>query len=161
MSISLLIDAIGFYGPNLLIIATIFFTWKQVPYLIAFIIGSFLNKKINEGLKGWIKEPRPKRDESLVFKYENLYYRGPHKWGMPSGHAQTIFYCISYLYFVTESSKILAFSALLGINTLYQRYKSHVHTAKQLAIGSLLGVFFAYLTFIATKWAKMHPINFL
>ena len=155
------IDAVGFYGPNILFIATIFFTWNKLPYLIAFLIGYFFNTKINEVLKDWIREPRPKCDESLQFKYENLPDHGPHKWGMPSAHAQSIVYSISYLYFVTESTKILAFSALLCINTLYQRYKSRVHTAKQLAIGSVLAVLFAYLTFIATKWAKMHPIKFL
>jgi membrane-associated phospholipid phosphatase len=148
-----IIDTVGYYGPNLLFFVTLYFTWPSQPYFIAFLIGFFINLKINEVLKHWIREPRPKHDETLVFKYEEPH-KGPHLWGMPSAHAQMTFFAISYLYFVTKSAKILAFSTLIGINTVYQRYKSQVHTAKQLAAGTLIGIVLAYLTYTATKWAK-------
>jgi len=146
------IDTIGYYGPEILFFSTIFILWNQLPYVIAFVPAFYLNLKFNEVLKHTIREPRPKQT-NLRFEYEPDP-TGTHVWGMPSGHAQLTFFSISYLFFVTKSMQVLAFSALLGFNTLFQRYKSNMHTGKQLGVGAVIGTLAAYLTYAATKYWK-------
>ena len=81
----------------------------------------------------------------------NEDYVGVEKYGMPSGHAQSCFFSMTFLYLVKGSPAWLIFELFIGIISLYQRFKYKQHTIEQLLAGSILGIFFAYFSFTLTK----------
>ena len=85
-----IIDDIGFFGPMILIIVAIIMLWGRVKYLNVYLIFLFINTVLNVVLKNIIKAPRPgKLSENVVYKtFEKT--NGTEKYGMPSGHAQSV-----------------------------------------------------------------------
>lgn len=140
-----LINDIGYHGPTILGIWTLFLLRNRFPYLVAYIVGFFLNMKISEYLKIWIQEPRPdgcKED----------YKRHPiHKFGMPSTHAQTAFYSIFYTFMILHNTNTLIAMCVLGGITLYQRHNMRCHSIKQLTVGVFTGAICAYIAFFCIK----------
>jgi membrane-associated phospholipid phosphatase len=136
-----IIDFIGYNGPIITFIIGFVYLLKRPPYLIVYLVFTFINQFIIRLLKGLIREPRPilhnKIDEE--------------KYGMPSGHAEHIFYFITFTYLVNESIIILLLELFISFLTLYQRWKSKNHTIKQLIVGSLLGCIIAYFSVILTR----------
>jgi len=137
------IDIIGFYGPVILSIITCLSLIKQLPYLLLFIIGIFFNSQFNSVLKSIIKEPRP----SNVSKYE-----GAQQYGMPSGHAQSVFFSLTFLYLVKNSYWLLLVMLFFSALTLYQRWNTKEHTPKQLLVGSAVGLVSGYAWFKLSKY---------
>ena len=111
-----------------------------------FFLFGILNDILNRILKRIIRDPRPSLfQHTETGKFDTLTFIAG-KWGMPSGHAQHIFYCIGYLlqsgYTTINKIDIIPVLLLLSVATLYQRWIYHYHTILQLVVGSIVGFLF-------------------
>jgi membrane-associated phospholipid phosphatase len=141
------LDGIGFFGPIIVFLLNIYLLRLRYPYLLAYLVFFFMNKYVNKILKLVIKQARPDGGISFI----NESYTGADKYGMPSGHAQSIMFSTFFLYFVTGSNLFLIIELFIGTLTLYQRWKYRRHTVEQLCVGSIFGIFISYFSFYVTK----------
>jgi len=144
--IILFFDKLGYNGPLIMFILSIICLSKTNLYLYGYLFFWVLNKISNEELKMIFREPRPKGFDEIN-AFDNNKFEGAHRYGMPSGHAQTTFFSIAYLWYVFRSLNILFSGVFIGMLTVIQRWKYKKHSAKQLLIGSILGIFFAYISY--------------
>jgi membrane-associated phospholipid phosphatase len=146
------IDAIGVHGPILTSSITCVNLISQKKYLISFLICVFINHFLNGILKSIIREPRPGESKSIESDTLNLDLVGNiEKYGMPSYHAQSVFFSTTFLYLVQKNPIMLFFEFIICIITLYQRFKYKRHDMRQLAVGSFIGIGFAILCFTLTN----------
>ena len=139
------LDTIAFEGPRIMFFVTLLSIWRETKFLLAFPVGFVANIFLNKFLKNVFREPRPPSLHNLG-SLDNIHnYQGVEIYGMPSGHAQSIFFSLSYLYFVKKSNVVLMASLFLAMATLYQRWFYGRHSVEQLFIGSLVGLGFAYV----------------
>ncbi|ORX86986.1 PAP2-domain-containing protein [Anaeromyces robustus] len=129
------------------------------------LIGQLLNEVLNAIIKNVIKQPRP--IDSPVGGY-----------GMPSSHAQFMFffstYCILYMFMKLKMKndvwKYLLSAALIGASLVvsYSRYYLSYHTIKQVCVGIIIGIcsgtcwFFIVDCLIRPKWFRgiiEHPLS--
>lgn len=137
------IDVIGLSGPLILFLITIVNLWKQ-KYIYGYLVFYIVNSFINNLLKISIKEPRPQNTS-------NEKYTEIHKYGMPSYHAQSVVFSLTFLYLVNKSTFLLIIEIFIVFITLYQRWHNRYHTVEQLAIGSFIGSINAYIGYFITK----------
>jgi membrane-associated phospholipid phosphatase len=137
-------DIIGFFGPAILFCISVLKLYKRQPYLIGYLIFSAGNIIINSILKTVIKQERP-------HSIGDEHYIGMQKYGMPSAHAQSVFYSMTYLYLTNGDSEILLVGMFIGALTLYQRWKYSQHTVEQLGVGVIVGVIIAFFAQFMTK----------
>jgi membrane-associated phospholipid phosphatase len=115
-----------------------------------YVYGFFLNAILNFILKGLIQEPRPNEDaklfnialkHSIRFKFTNGY---PHDiFGMPSGHTQSIFFSIIFVYLALKDKKtIIIVYLFIGLITMFQRVLFKQHTVLQVVAGAMVGILF-------------------
>ena len=141
---------IGFFGPLINLVTTSFFLLNQKTYLLVYLVFFFINTHVNKILKSVFREPRPKNS---IFVNEIDNDRGSDKYGMPSGHAQSVFFSLAYLYLVKENPYAILLETFIASLTLYQRWKFNRHTISQLFVGSLFGIFMAFIAhFIVKKY---------
>jgi len=133
-------DYIGFLGPVLLFFNALFFLKNQYKYRNFFLISFFLNIGLNKVLKLIIREPRP---SNYIFFHNYELYKNEEMFGMPSGHAQVVFFSTIYLFLVKSNVYVLIISLFVCALTLYQRFKYRRHTVSQLFYGSITGSLFA------------------
>ena len=145
-----IIDAIGYYGPVILFALTFFYLIKRPPYIMVFIIGSIANTFLNRALKSTWREPRPRGQIDFI---DHNHLTGAEQYGLPSGHAQASFFALAFLFFSNGPQTVLYIMAFLCAMTLYQRWKYRRHTVKQLALGSLIGILFAYILVSLTEFS--------
>jgi membrane-associated phospholipid phosphatase len=138
-------DFIGVSGQILTAIITAIALLERPPYLIAFIVGTFLNEIVNSILKTSIKEDRPRNPVHYIDEAV-----GADIYGMPSGHAQTTFFAITYLYLVKAPPTIILICLFIGILTLYQRWSFRRHTIEQLVAGVIVGIIMANIVYQLT-----------
>ena len=137
-------DSIGFYGPLLLVFINSMYLWYRIKYLISYLLFLLLNSLSNILLKKLIQEPRPYGQIYFnEYDKESVY----DKYGMPSGHAQSIGYSTTFMYLVAQSPTILIVSSFIGSLTLYHRLKYRRHTIFQLLMGLLIGFMFAQVSY--------------
>jgi membrane-associated phospholipid phosphatase len=142
-----IIEKIGFMGPLILLFIGIYNLCNQQKYLLSYLVFFVGNTIINKILKKIIKQKRPSNSKKIL----NEEYSGEELYGMPSGHAQSCFFSISFLYFVKGSPTWLIIELFIAALTIYQRWKYRQHTLEQLFAGSLVGIAFAYFSFYLTK----------
>lgn len=136
----LLLDYIGFFGPVILFSISLWKLSTRIPFLYGY-LGLFLaSTLINKALKLVFKEPRPEGSKTIVGEP----YQGADEYGMPSGHAQSVCFSATYLYFVTKNALWLALELCIVALTLIQRWKYKNHSVPQLVVGALVGVFWGY-----------------
>jgi len=148
-TIQSIFDNIGYYGPIILFFIVIYFLWNRPKYLQLYIICFFINTFLNKSLKLLFREPRP--DNPIEFSSLEQY-KNEERYGMPSGHAQSVFYSIVYLYSFHQSISVLLFTLFIGFTTLYQRWKYRRHTVNQLMVGSGVGSIFALAIYSLEKY---------
>lgn len=147
-----LVDTIGQNGPILTLFITSVNLLSQKKYLISFLICIIINHYLNGILKSTIREPRPgqpKSNESekiLIDLVGNI-----DKYGMPSYHAQSVFFSTTFLYLVQKNPTMLFLEFVICTITLYQRFKYKLHDMRQLVAGSFVGIGFAFLCFTLTN----------
>ena len=108
----------------------------QIPFIknkLKFTYLLYLNGIVNIILKLIIRQPRP-----------IMYY--PFDYGMPSGHAQCIWFMIMYgiRNGVMKHLYIKLLAIVFGIIVCIQRVKVKRHTISQVIMGTILGNTFGY-----------------
>ena len=142
-----LFDLLGFYS-FFVVSGIIFLTfYRRVALLFAYFIGFLVNYYINSWLKTWIQDPRPENPIPMVIVDDSSMYVGAEKYGFPSGHAQLVFYAITFLYFANKKiTRTWIVCLFIGLITIYQRLKYRRHTVEQLLAGTLIGIITGWIT---------------
>jgi len=138
------IDQIGFYGPLIIALINIIFLWFRNIYLISYVLNFGVNTLANIAMKNIIQSPRP-TGQIFINKHDLT-----NDYGMPSGHAQSIGYSITFMYLVVYSPTILYISAFIGAITVYQRYIYKRHTTFQLISGLIIGSIVGMVSYTIT-----------
>jgi len=149
-----LVNMHGKYAPSILFIYTIYLIFEKKFALFYFLIGFFINVIFNLCLKGILKQPRPGISENqlkLFLENNNRFIMKngfPYDiFGMPSGHSQLSFYCLSYMIFMKANYYQLAIYIIIILCTLYQRVNKNHHTILQVILGGLTGIFMGMIIF--------------
>ena len=149
----------GKSGPFVLFVYSVYLLWNKSNLLYYYISGVFLDAILNLVLKGLIKEPRPSEDpklfnvalkHSIRFKFINGY---PYDvFGMPSGHAESVFFSTVFIYLALKDIKISILYLIISLLTMYQRVLFNSHTVLQVLAGALVGILFAgFIYFMARQ----------
>jgi len=144
-----IIDLIGYYGPIILGILTLFLLYSTKTYLVVYVFGFMLNIVVNNILKQIIKQPRPKGDLDIFnpSKKHNYSHNPIQVYGMPSGHSQMVLFSTTYTYLVFKNIPLTLFYLLLTLNTIVQRVRYRNHTVMQVIVGSFVGALVAYVVY--------------
>jgi len=144
-----IIDLIGYYGPIILGILTLFLLYSTKTYLVVYVFGFILNIVVNNILKQIIKQPRPKGDLDIFnpSKKHNYSHNPIQVYGMPSGHSQMVLFSTTYTYLVFKNIPLTLFYLLLTLNTIFQRVRYRNHTVMQVIVGSFVGALVAYVVY--------------
>ena len=149
------LDLIGYNGPIILFFTSIFLLYKKNILLSLYIIGSILNLAINNILKEIIKQPRPDEDIQIFNASKMLNKRfGPDKYGMPSGHTQTVFFSLVFFYMITRSINWLIIMLFIAVCTISQRLIYRKHTIIQIIVGGIIGSVYGYFTYLCINHYK-------
>lgn len=145
---------VGEYGPLFLIFFSWFLLWNNSKLFMYYTIGIFLDNILNLILKGLFQLPRPNEDIknfnlALLHGKRFIFKNGiPYDmFGMPSGHAQSSFYTLTFIFFALYPTKILYLYFILSFITLFQRFYFKHHSILQLIIGAIIGIFTGYFMF--------------
>jgi membrane-associated phospholipid phosphatase len=144
------LDYVGYFGPVLLICATIaFFMWhySEQRHKVRAILAKFgglliFSSILNAALKQIIAAPRPMGEIALFGEPRSRDF-----YGMPSGHAQMVAFITAF--FIKNGGNVdvnpLWFAGMvvgyvaISILTVIQRYAFRAHTLAQLAMGLVIG----------------------
>ena len=140
-------DFIGFWGPFILFSLSVMHLWNTSFYLYLYVFLFFVNTALNRLLKLFFRQKRPDNGESFVGEP----YLGADFYGMPSGHAQSVFYSSTFLFLVKRSVWWLIFELGISATTLIQRWEYNRHTVMQLVVGSIVGSLFAAFGYILSR----------
>ena len=140
-------DTIGFVGPFILLLIGIWQLWGNPGFWCAYLVITIVNSSVNKIVKCIVKQPRPLDGESIM----DEGYNGCEIYGMPSGHSQSVFSSLTFLYLVKESPAWLFIGLFIAGLTVYQRFKYRRHTIEQLVVGAIVGILIAYIGYYATK----------
>ena len=143
-----IIDLIGFFGPHILFLITLYLLYSRKHYLFVYIFACVLNGIINLILKGIIRQKRPDGDTDIFNKNKKYERIGSNNFGMPSGHSQYVVFSTIYIYLVLNNTNITLFYALVSLITMFQRVKYQNHFLKQVIVGALLGGSLAYCSYL-------------
>jgi len=145
-------DKIGSFGPVITFFITNLNLVSQKKYLYSYLIFSCINHFLNPILKLIIREPRPK---IKIESHEDLESRikewQDDKFGMPSYHAQSVFFSTTYLYLVQSNNYVLILNLFICALTVYQRWKFDRHDIRQLIAGSLIGITVGFIATYSTN----------
>ena len=104
-------------------------------------------------LKGIIQDPRPS-EEINIFNAENTYFNeliGPHRYGMPSCHVQSVFFSLVFIWLSLNNSYITMFYILIALCTMYQRVAYRAHDITQVCVGAGVGSLLAWAIYILAR----------
>jgi len=159
-------DFIGGYGQLILFFISIKLLWNTSNLLAYYTYGFFLDIILNLILKGIFKQPRPSEDPELFklaiksenrFKFTNGF---PHDiYGMPSGHASSVFYSTIFIYLSLKNVKIFIYYILFSLLVFYHRIHFNYHTFLQILVGSFVGILFGYFIYYMATQNIMGKIN--
>ena len=151
-----ILHVIAYSAPIILIFTTIYLLWKKETLLFYFTLGATINIALNFLLKGIFKEPRPTGNQQIIQLAINNGKRfGSQVYGMPSGHAQSAFYSLVFIFLSLKNWRITAFYVAMALFTCYQRYVYKEHTLWQLFVGSLVGLVMGSVAFKCAEKKKM------
>lgn len=150
MSMNIL-EKIGFYGPGILGLISIFILRHRPTWLFSYVIGYSANIFMIIILKLFFKHPRPDENLSLFYAKEKKGYIQYNSYGMPSGHAQSTIFSMIFIWLATKKIWLTFLYFVISCLTIYQRLKYNKHTLLQIIIGGIVGLFIAYITYIYVK----------
>lgn len=133
--------SIGEYGNLWVVLLSCVLLYKRSKYMVYYGIGVLVNELLNIVLKSVIRQPRPMFD-TIMFNhsYGNLYGNLPYNmYGMPSGHAQIVWFSVVYMYYVVRSWLVTFVYLFVAVLTSCQRIRDRWHTPFQVLVGVLLG----------------------
>lgn len=131
------LDLVGLLGPVIIFIVSAWQLWGNGIYWTLSIVVFCINICINIGLKQWIREPRPVGGQIMTI-YDT--YAGALDCGMPSG-------LVTFMYLVKQSVSSLVGGLWIISLTIYQRWKYRRHSIEQLAVGAIVGILVAYISY--------------
>lgn len=153
-----ILGQLGRYGRQIIGGMTLIILYKigNVTALGYYALGSLICMLANIVLKILIKEPRPKEDKPdfniLIQNNKRVSYD---KFGMPSGHAQFMFFTLTFMAYAMQGYKyywwLIGVFTLLTMNTVAQRVRDDNHTVSQVIVGSVVGIMFGMGTYYVTK----------
>lgn len=145
-TINNIIYNIGSFGPLILILLSTFILYSKPKYLVVFFVGSIVNTLINYMLKGLFGQPRPNDDSvNLEKKYRSIY--NFNRYGMPSGHVQSAFFSLVFVFLVTQNISFCVGYFVLTLVITYQRVQYNFHYLSQTIVGAMVGSIIAFLFF--------------
>jgi|LauGreStaDraftv2_3_1035109.scaffolds.fasta_scaffold00133_6 membrane-associated phospholipid phosphatase len=151
--------AVGFFSELIMIILVCALLFNQHFDLIFYVIGININGLINRTLKPLLKGRRP--NDPVKFLDSEKFVRNSNAYGMPSGHSQSVFFSIVYLYLCTKQYVPWVILGLcIGALMFYERWVFHNHTVAQLVVGAALGCGVAYITVYAKDYIKDY-VNYM
>jgi len=137
--------SLGFFGELILIIFASVALRSRISDLIVYYIGICISALINRSAKPLFKDARPLHP--IKFLASEHFVKNSNAYGLPSGHSQSVFFSITYLYLTLGQFYPWALAGLVvGLATFIERYVYHNHTISQLVIGAGLGAILAYGT---------------
>ena len=107
-------------------------------YLTIYLFFSVVGTIINSILKSIIRQPRPRKQRHL-YNFEHNQTHGQ-QFGMPSGHAQNVFYSLFTVLFKIPNMYFIIPTLLVACNTCWQRWVYRNHTIFQILMGSITGI---------------------
>lgn len=143
-----LFDFVGFWAPLILFSLSLIHLWDTSFYLYLYILLFFTNTLFNRILKLIFRQKRPENGKSFVGED----YQGAEMYGMPSGHAQSVFYSTTFLFLVKQSVWWLILELGISATSLVQRWKYNRHTVAQLVVGSIVGTIFASIGYVFARY---------
>jgi membrane-associated phospholipid phosphatase len=155
---------LGFYGPFLLIGFTLVILQTRQYYYYYYITGFVINMLVNNGLKLIIREPRPVVNKEL-FNIMKQSSRGadPMEYGMPSGHAQSVAFSSSFVFFLIQGvphlSWWLVVFSVFSLITMAQRVIKKDHSVAQVIVGAIVGSIVGFLAFAWSRGRIMGPLE--
>ena len=149
----------GSYSPLILFLVSIKLLWTKSNFLAYYSYGFFLDIILNLILKGICKQPRPSEDPELFklavksgnrFRFPNGF---PHDiFGMPSGHASSVFYSTIFIYLSLKNTKISILYILFSLLVVSHRIYFNHHTFIQIIVGSIVGILFgSFMYYMSTQ----------
>ena len=139
-------NSIGFFGELIMVFLVTGLLSNRTIDLTVYYIGLVFSQLLNRILKPVLKGTRP--SNPIKFLASEHFTKKSNTYGMPSGHSQSVFYSLTYLYFVLgKFYPWLCFASIIGIATIIQRWVHHNHTILQLFAGAVLGSLFGYSVF--------------
>ena len=148
-------------------ISLILFIITRIDIYLLLSIVITVGETINTVLKHYVFKPimknkywpilgygtRPKNSKNSA-QFGNINtppYKG--SYGMPSGHAQQVVSEATYIIVAFQNPYSSILSIIVAALTIYQRYIYQKHTAIQLAVGTIVGVFTGgtFYSFISNK----------
>ena len=145
---------IGATAPIYVIAIAVILLWSKKRLLGFYLFGYGVSVLVNLISKAIIKQPRPNGDLQLFNLSLLSGKRIPFdRYGMPSGHAQTVGYTLAFLYYasVLQNTWITYLLLLISVICLAQRYIYSNHTAFQILVGFVLGGALGALSFLSGK----------
>jgi len=149
---------IGNYIPFFLIFVTFLLLWNKPKLSIFYFVGLILNSIINISLKGFFQQARPSDDAKLLKialknGQQTIFKNGiPYNiFGMPSGHAQCVFYTTFFILFALKNKYIFIAYFLFSLLTCFQRVYYNYHTVFQVFVGAIIGSMFAYFIYYMAR----------
>lgn len=145
------IHTIGYLGPPILFFASIYFLFNKWTSLFIYLFGFCINILLNVMIKSFIQEPRPAEDRRL-FNLEILNKKriGYDRYGMPSGHAESVFYSTVFILLTLKNKWIGMAYLLVALITSFQRVGYQNHTSSQVIVGGLIGAIMGGLFYYYT-----------
>jgi len=144
----------GSYGPNIILILSMFLLWDKNNMFFFYIIGLFIDFVLNLVLKGIIQQPRPSFDSKeiqLALKNNKrfVYKDGlPYDlFGMPSGHSSAVIFSSVFVFLVLRKTNWLYVYLLISVIVMTQRVVYKHHTIPQVLMGAFVGASLAYLLY--------------
>ena len=84
---------------------------------------------------------------------------GPDQYGMPSGHAQSVFFSTSFLFFALKNKYVSLVYLIVSLNSMYQRVKYKNHTVSQVVCGAIIGSICGYLFYLSAMSKLSGPLK--
>ena len=155
-----IINAVGYYGPiTILALAQLFFkpatttnttsttTSKPQQIFLFLFLWQLCSYMLNVIIKNAIQAPRPDSTPAQLTSALSLPYMQRHRfYGMPSGHAQSVFSTASLLVFSKNTPPLIKIIGVLqALITAWQRHATRRHSWSQIGIGAGLGCIMGYL----------------
>jgi len=145
---SQLFYAIGFFSEIILLIMVACLLYSHPPFFVVYLVAMMVSTVINQLLKKWTRDPRPKNPRK--FLAAEHFLPGKTAYGMPSGHAQATFFSLVLYALVVRPAWtdpwLLTGGMICGL-CLIERYVFRNHTAAQLGVGALLGSALAWAVY--------------
>jgi membrane-associated phospholipid phosphatase len=149
--------AVGFFSEIILFIMVASLLYSHPPFFVVYLAALMVSTVINQVIKKWTKDPRPKNPHKFLAAEHFLPVKIAY--GMPSGHAQETFFSVFFYYLVVRpawNDPWLLTGVVICILCLIERFVFRNHTVAQLAVGALLGSAIAWIMY---EGVQILPVN--